>query len=80
VRLRNLHRAEDVQLSESGKPEEQEAAVAGTGVVAAEPTVATQGCGDDYQFDTTVTFSAAPATGAQAKPEGGVPAALGGGA
>ncbi len=77
VRLRNLHRAEDVQLSESGKPEEQ-ADPAGA-AVASEPTVAAEGCGSDYQFTTTVAFSATPPVGAEAQPEGGVPAALGGG-
>lgn len=76
VRLRNLHRAQDVALTESGKPEIAEGAGA---AAAAEPTQSVEGCGDDYQFDTTVSFSPGPITGAQAQPEGGVPASLGGG-
>ena len=73
VRLRNLHRAQDVQLTESARPDLE------AGAVAAEPTGTGSECGDRYQFNTTVTF--APATDVAADDEQGddVPASLGGG-
>lgn len=77
VRLRSLHRAQDVELSESAKPEE--AVQADPNVTATEPTGAASGCGNDYQFDTTVSFSAAAEVDTEPKPDGGVPASLGGG-
>ncbi len=70
VRLRNLHRAEDVELAESSRPE---------GGVAAGGTV-TGGCGSSYKFDVTVSFSAAAAPGAEGERGNLVPSQLGGGA
>lgn len=78
VRLRNLHRADDVQLTESARPEEAEAVA---GAVVAEPTTAGAAgeCGDNYQWDVNVTFS--PPTGPGPDGENGdaVPSSLGGG-
>ena len=68
VRLRNLHRADEVQLAESAEPG------AGEGAGTAE------GCGDGFRFDVTVNFSPAPAPEAQGERGNGVPAKLGGGA
>lgn len=77
VRLRSLHRALDVELAESAKPTEEVETDPSAPTV--EPTGPAAGCGTSYQFDTTVSFSAATAADAERKPEGGVPAALGGG-
>ena len=65
LRLRRMHRVEDVNLTESVLED-----------VKAEPTV--ESCGSYYQFDVTTTFSAAPP---QEAPDGDrrVPASLGGG-
>jgi len=71
VRLRNLHRAEDVQLAESTQPTAGEA---GVGVAT------TGGCGSSFKFDVTVSFSAAPPPSAQGERGGLVPSQLGGGA
>lgn len=70
VRLRNLHRADDVQLAESAAP--------GAG----EGESVTTGCGggDRVQFNLTVTFSAPPALEAQGERGEAVPTELGGGA
>ena len=79
VRLRNLHRAVDVTLAESGEPEVAEAP-SGGGVVDQAAGV-TDGCGADFKFDVTVVFSPAeaPVTGEDPKDDS-VPANLGGGA
>jgi Tfp pilus assembly protein PilN len=68
VRLRNLHRAEDVELGESAKPD----AVEGGSIM--------EGCGSDYTFNVTVTFSAAPPADEQGESGDSVPSQLGGGA
>lgn len=68
VRLRQLHRVEDVKLNESSR---NGSGSGGTGAGSA-------GCGSDYKFDVTVSFSpAAP----KEEPRGSnsVPARLGGG-
>ncbi len=69
VRLRQLHRAVDVQLVDSAQPETSTA-----------PTDGATGCfGSDYTFNATVTFDPAPP--AELKPERrAVPSSLGGGA
>jgi len=69
VRLRNLHRAADVDLGESSKPEAVEGGAP-----------ATEGCGADYTFDVTVTFSPPPPENEQGERGSSVPAQLGGGA
>ena len=68
VRLRNLHRADDVQLAESAE------------AAASEAAATTGGCDDSFQFDVTVSFSPAPAPEAQGERGKAVPADLGGGA
>jgi len=68
VRLRQLHRVEDVELGESTREDvEGEASI--------------DSCGSNYKFDVTVTFSPTPpATGTEAPlGETRVPASLGGG-
>ena len=70
VRLRNLHRAEDVELAESASAD---GAAAGSGTVSG-------GCGSSYKFDVTVSFSEAPAPDAQGEQGDLVPSQLGGGA
>ena len=72
VRLRNLHRAEDVQLAESSQPDGAESAGASANTTA--------GCGSSFKFDVTVSFSAAPPPSAQGERGGLVPSQLGGGA
>jgi Tfp pilus assembly protein PilN len=69
VRLRQLHRAVDVQLVDSSQSETETA-----------PTAGATGCfGSDYTFNASVTFDPAPA--AQPEQEGSaVPSSLGGGA
>ncbi len=73
VRLRQLHRAVDVQLVDSSQPET-------SGGAATAPISGTTGCfGNDYTFNATVTFDPAPST--EPKDEGSaVPSSLGGGA
>ena len=76
VRLRNLHRAEDVTLVDSAKP-------VGTAASAAAPSGSTtgsasgDGCGDAYAFNVTIAFTAA--TEETAKGDGSTPVTLGGG-
>jgi Tfp pilus assembly protein PilN len=65
VRLRAVHRVEDVKLNESSKGSGGDS---GNGA----------GCGSRYQFDVTVSFSAA-ATKEQPRGANRVPASLGGG-
>jgi Tfp pilus assembly protein PilN len=69
VRLRQLHRAVDVQLVDSSQSETESA-----------PATGATGCfGSDYTFNASVTFDPAPA--AEPKEEGSaVPSSLGGGA
>jgi Tfp pilus assembly protein PilN len=66
VRLRQLHRVDDVQLQESAKEN-------------ATGEAAVDNCGSKYKFDITVTFSPAPPTSEAPRGENRVPAALGGG-
>ena len=79
VRLRELYRAEDVQLTEST----EQSSSADTGAAAVVPGIATPGVADGgcpsstYLFDVTVSFAAAPPEA----PKGDrVPGRLGGGA
>jgi Tfp pilus assembly protein PilN len=75
VRLRKLHRSEDVQLTESARQED-----VGVGGAATTDSVASSsdGCPPGrYRFEVTVSFSA-PAPGGETGSEA-VPAALGGG-
>lgn len=78
VRMRNLHRAQDVELTESARPDEQPV-VPGAAPVAAEPTGTAGGCGDRYQFNTTVTFAPATDVGLDDEQGDSVPSSLGGG-
>jgi len=75
VRLRNLHRAEDVQLTDSTRPPE-----ASSGSEGGEASDG--GCGANYSFNTTVTFSASGDDDDASEGEHGdrVPGTLGGGA
>ena len=67
VRLRQLHRVEDVTLAESARED-----AAGTASI--------ESCGSNYKFDVTVTFSpVTPASGEAPRGEARVPASLGGG-
>jgi Tfp pilus assembly protein PilN len=68
VRLRQLHRVDDVELNESSTDLGAQASDAGV-----------EGCGRNYQFDLMVTFS--PTAPAKEAPlgEAAVPASLGGG-
>jgi Tfp pilus assembly protein PilN len=72
VRMRSLHRAENVELSESGNGKSD----GGSG---GEPTAGGEGCGSRYAFKTTVTFSADAKADTAPKKHDGVPASLGGG-
>jgi Tfp pilus assembly protein PilN len=73
VRLRQLHRADDVQLSQSAREAGAEGAATDAAVSAS-----SDGCPSDrYQFEVSVTFSAPDA--AVQTGGGAVPAALGGG-
>ena len=73
VRLRRLHRAADVSLTESSQ---QDASGGGAAPAAVDSGTGSEGCPPDtYLFDLTVTFE--PLDVEQAKP---VPARLGGGA
>jgi Tfp pilus assembly protein PilN len=71
VRLRELHRAEDVELSQSSLEDSGSSGVATDAATAS----SSEGCPGRYQFDVTVTFSAQ----APEQPRESVPAALGGG-
>lgn len=79
VRLRKLHGAKDVELTESRREE----GAGGSGPPSAGTTPSTGGetgtrnCGKRYHFDVTVSFEA-PVTGGEGAGER-VPAALGGG-
>ncbi len=73
VRLRNLHRAEDVELTDSTRTPQ----ASGSGASGA---TSSTGCGKHYSFDTTVTFSPAPAHTTQGERSDPVPGTLGGGA
>lgn len=66
VRLRQLHRVVDVELSQSAK---------GTAAEAVGP----DSCGANTSFDVTVTFSATPQAGEAPRGAGRVPVSLGGG-
>jgi len=74
VRLRKLHRSEDVELTESAREEDLGLTSASTDSAAS----SSDGCPPGrYRFEVTVSFSA-PAPGTQTESEA-VPAALGGG-
>ncbi len=75
VRLRNLHRAEDVTLEDSTKPTEKAASAAAPSSAAG--STAAEGCGDAYAFNVTIAF--APATDQPAKGDESTPVTLGGG-
>jgi Tfp pilus assembly protein PilN len=66
VRLRQLHRVVDVELTQSAK---------GTAAEAAGP----DSCGANTSFDVTVTFSSTPPAGEAPRGAGRVPVSLGGG-
>ncbi len=66
VRLRDLHRVEDVRLNESAQES-----------LDGEATV--DNCGTLYKFDVAVTFSPTPAAGEAPRDSESVPASLGGG-
>lgn len=76
VRLRNLHRVDDVELTDSTRP--SAAASAGAAPSAATGTPGT-GCGNRYSFDATVTFAAGSAAALPGDHEKRVPTVLGGG-
>ncbi|MGI8749794.1 MAG: hypothetical protein ACR2J6_04475 [Thermoleophilaceae bacterium] len=78
VRLRNLHRVEDVELTDSTRPAKASASgPTGSSTPAAGSTGT--GCGKRYSFDATVTFVAAPADAEQGERGHRVPTVLGGG-
>lgn len=77
VRLRNLHRAEDVQLTDSTRAAQVPGSSAGGSTSG---SGSGSGCGKYYSFDTTVTFAAAPADTEQGERESRAPGTLGGGA
>jgi Tfp pilus assembly protein PilN len=66
VRLRQLHRVEDVKLNESAQE-----------TLEGEPTV--DNCGTLYKFDVGVSFTATEPAGEAPRGSEGVPASLGGG-
>jgi Tfp pilus assembly protein PilN len=66
VRLSQLHRVEDVELNQSVKED-------------SETEVSVDSCGDNYNFDITVRFSAASPAREAPRGEQRVPASLGGG-
>jgi len=82
VRLRNLHRVEDVELTDSTRPAKA-AASGATGSPApaagAGAAAGAGGCGKRYSFDATVTFAAAPPDAGQGGRRNRVPTVLGGG-
>jgi len=75
VRLRQLHRAADVQLVDSTQPDTLPDASAG----AAPPADATGCSGSDYTFNASVTFGPAPPAELEDDDQA-VPSSLGGGA
>ena len=76
VRLRNLHRAEDVTLDDSARPVQSATATsASSSSTAGAPT---DGCGDDYAFNVTIAFTA-DAPDATGKRDDATPVTLGGG-
>jgi Tfp pilus assembly protein PilN len=79
VRLRQMHRVDDVVLKESSKSEDS-AATGGTATSSA-TAVGTEGCGSAYSFELTVVFDQTAPTAAPAPGDGSprVPARLGGG-
>jgi len=81
VRLRNLHRVDDVELTDSTRP--AAAASAGAASAGAAPSGAagtpTTGCGNRYSFDATVTFAADTAAALPGEHDTRVPTVLGGG-
>lgn len=82
VRLRNLHRVQDVELGESAEPDREAGGTTGAGTApqtASEPTASSDGCGQRYKFQTTVTFAPAPVAGPAGEDGDRVPATLGGG-
>ena len=70
VRLRELHVAEDVELTKTSRVREDAGASTGSG------GGSETDCGDFYAFDIAITLAAAPVDPAADKP---VPASLGGG-
>ena len=73
VRLRKLHRATDVDLTDSTKEEQT-----GGDTTSAESTAGSDNCGNrQFKFDVTVTFS--PPKPEDLKGDGNVPVSLGGG-
>lgn len=74
VRLRQLHRATDVQLADSSQQDDGASSAGGDSAPSS-----SSGCGSGrYQFDATVTFDPAPADEI-GKGDGSVPSRLGGG-
>jgi Tfp pilus assembly protein PilN len=67
VRLRQLHRVEDVELNQSSRE------------LSAGGAASLDSCGRYYQFDLLVTFSATPPQSEAPRGEAVVPASLGGG-
>jgi Tfp pilus assembly protein PilN len=67
VRMRQLHRVSDVELNQSSVQ------------LGAAGEASVDNCGDEYQFDLMVTFSAAPPQTEAPRGEAVVPASLGGG-
>jgi Tfp pilus assembly protein PilN len=67
VRLRQLHRVVDVELTQSSRAE------------AGAEAAATDGCGSNATFDLTLTFSPTPAAAEAPRGATRVPASLGGG-
>ncbi len=74
VRLRNLHRAEDVTLDDSARPVESATSTSSSSTAGA----ATEGCGDAYAFNVTIAFTA-DAPDASGKRDDRTPVTLGGG-
>ena len=66
VRLRQLHRVEDVELGSSTKEESTD-------------TAGIESCGGGYKFAVTLKFSPAAPAGEAPRGEDRVPASLGGG-
>jgi Tfp pilus assembly protein PilN len=66
VRLRQLHRVDEVELNESSRQD-------------ADGEVTVDNCGSNYKFDLTVNFLPTPPAGEAPRGERRVPASLGGG-
>lgn len=77
VRVRSLHRAEDVQLKESAAEEAEGSG--GSAAPATDSGSAEGGCGKRYKFEASIGFSA-PQSGGQRKDGDRTPSRLGGGA